>query len=587
MSAKGSPVVLGYARLASPKATAAIAASAAGAPFEALDAAQALRRRAGDLPLSASAAFGLARALADQSADRLASRLPDVFDVLVPGASLRPAFVAALTLRLSLKELPGLVAFLSADGSPAAPRVLVDPLLDAAQLQALRARLAVPHTGDLVVRGTSDLDVVAAARMALPRRSPWPWRGGSRPAPAAGVVLCGAESDVPYASAVVATLGDRGGSTVLAKNDRPETRRAVDTLLRSGAVGATAPEDVARLPWRRSSYRRLAAALQGLQVSADALRGQDAVAARRHLQRLLASARVTLGLEAFLRHTRPTLVVGALDRSPYGPLLAVWARQLGFRTVNVQHGAFMALHVLDLVESDLALTWNRHSAAALHADGFAGSSVVVGNPHWDGLAAGAAASRTGRAAAALRSWAAGRRLVVVLPQPVRGFLLSPSALERLYRTVLDLALARPDVCVLVKQRARDEEDRASALLAPLMDQGRARTVPAADLRLADALAAADLAVSVYSTALADAVAMGVPAASIDPDGAVRALGLDFAPLVSFCADVADLGRALDDARRPAQDADRASVMPTFVEPYAARLSTALREEGLLPARRRR
>lgn len=565
--------VVGYSRTRNSLTFTAVAEVAGPSHVELLDAASVLEGAPAEPPLPPRTYFATARALAEDAASRMETLAPGFFDDVLPESSLREPYVAGLTLRLTLKELPGLLAFFRSrtDGRP---QVLCDSPLSAVQLRDVRRLTGLP---DAPLRTTTTLGADVLDRL-----------GGSRAGSAIrrraramtlrsaeGVVVCGTGTDVPLARALADVMRRRRLVVALAKNDRPETQRALGKI--EGRLRVVTREQMDQLPWRRSTRRRYARKVANLQDAVGHLESEERVFALHHLTRMLALARQAASLERFLAEVRPSLVLGALDRSPFGALMRSCASRPRPTIVNVQHGTFLPLGVMDLLDFDLVLAWNDASASAYADDGSTGATRIIGNPHWDRLRSEHERASAHFAVRELRRWTGDGHLVVAFPQPERGPLLSPAALRRFNACLLELGNRREDVRILVKQRARAQEDPSLQLLDPLVAAGRARVVPATELELSQALAAADLAVSMYSTALADAAAVGVNGAAFDPDDTVRDLGLDFTPLVHFCRDSGQVSRALDAGPRSVTPERRADLLPSFGVSYGQRLSNVLSE----------
>lgn len=518
-------------------------------------------------PLAPSEHFGLARSLADATLRRLTSKVPGLFDALA-ACSLLPAYTFKLTLQLALRDLPGLCSFLGDWRVQASRPVLVNsPLHDAERAAAIQRLLPGLPIGDLEARW-----VVDDPLLALPEGD-----GGHPPDPpqAEAVVFVGSDTEAPQLVALADVLSRRGRVLVQAKQSSTAARRALDLFSGAAGVVTRAPEDLAGWPARPAHVLdwadRVRAAVAGLDE-------RDAGWVALHLASLLPIVRLGAGMRHLVERSGARVVAGALDRTVLGPLLQAVVPP-GVRTVDLQHGSLMPFAVGDLATFDLVLAWSERAAQVLRADGYPEDALVevVGNPRWDLL-------RSGRAACAepLASWRQGSRVVAIFPQPAKGPFLTRSGAAAMGRWLAAWARARGDVRFLVKTRTGGEGMELGPELARLESDGQLRVVGGGDTAsLGAVLACADVAVSTYSTALADAIAAGVPAVALDPHGSVGSMGLDIEELIPV-ADRATLSfsrldEALAAGSPPLPDG---AVMPAYDEPYLRRLQAAIAAAGI-------
>ncbi len=534
-----------YARVASEQVRARSEALGAATLVTGVDVRTPLRLRPDEL-------VRLGRHLADQCCDHVEAWVDGGLNAVLPGADLRRVLAARLTLRFVLKDLPPLLGTLSA---ATGPTVVLDSGLSDEQLHAVAEAVG----GSTSVTGASSnlaLDLLPPAGRARRRLMRAPGGGG-------GVVLvCGSVTDLPFLLPSLDAAGARP-VTVLLKNGRPEAMRAGAVL---GARGAELlPVD--GLPgWSATTAGREARAR--LAAAAGAAAGRDPLL--RELDRALD---LVCRVESVLRARQPRAVVGALDRSPVGGALAGAPSRADVSVVDVQHGTFLPAGVLDLLAFDVVLAWNARTAERLRADGHAGGLKVVGNPRWDELAE--LTVEPTAAAQRLRSWKGSRRLVLYLPQPAKGPYLTAEVLSRTEGVLAELLRDRSETCLLVKERARASGAGDHGPLSGLAAEDRVRVVADDELELAQALALANVGVSIYSTALADALAAGVPAVAVDVAGVVRDLRLDFFDVVPVCSSAVELGLLLDRAWDAGPPAQAPEVFPSFPLPYAERLVAAL------------
>lgn len=527
---------------------------------------------AGGLSAQPLAVFATARALADDTCERLEALHPGVFTDLLGGRDLGGAFRLALTLRLAVDEIPRLAGFLADPRRRSGRTVLVNFSLHAEQIR---------RVGELAGATGPESDVVCLSTVTdalldvLGRDAEHPRPGAGGPPPAGrALLLCGAERELGYLAPLAELLRD-GGVVVLAKNDRPENLRACRALAAACGGAVVGAEPFLALSPTGPARRALARAVRSLRARHAVLGGEQRDFRMACLATLRSLLRTALAVESLVEAAGPALVAGALDRTAYGALLGLYADR-GYATVDFQHGTVLPFSVMDLLAFDLALVWNRRSHAALVRDGYPPSAPVevVGNPAWDTLRSPASTDAT----RALAQWKRGAKLVVAFPQPAKGPLLDRATLRRADEWLRDAVGARDDLRLLVKLRAGD--DRGGEAFAALVAADRARVAADHQVSLAEALACADLAVSVYSTALVDALAAGVPAVSIDPAGLVGALGLDFGDALRVCRTAGELRAALTGG--PLLQPVGEDVLPRFADPYPERLRAALERAGLLP-----
>lgn len=539
--------------------------------------------------------FSLARRLADDTCARLAAEHPGLFTTLLPGRDLSPAFRAGLALRLGLKELPPLMAFLAQSAEPQTTRILVNTSLHPDQVSSVERFIGQEPGAPVACRSTVPMRLLDQHHKRLRRQRPPPGDAAlPGVSPRTPIGLCGSDTDAGPLRAVAQAVG-APGLVILAKNDRPETQRTVAALRQSAAATVSA-ERFALLEPLTDSRVAAARAVGEMAERERVLNALQQEFRLHHLKELMALVDAALSLQALLAEVQPRLIVGALDRSPFGPLLGLFQGDHRSSVVNVQHGTFMPARVLDLMHFDLALVWNDATAALLRRDGLtAGKISVVGNPVWDETR-GSLGPALGPVGADVQAWKGNGQLLVVFPQPPKGPFLTSTVIARFYQTLHTALSGRDNIRVLVKHRARRGQVDPDPATQRLLADTRVREVGAAELPLGEALSLADLAVGIYSTALADALVAGVPAVSLDTTGVVRTIGLDFVDQVVHSRDAQGLATVLDaleGGALPTADDIRTrseAFAPRLSASYGARLSKELSRVGRrwrLPTSRRR
>lgn len=515
--------------------------------------------------------FGAARAIAERVVDDLHVTYPPLVDGVLPDTSLRDFFVAAATLRLGIEELPRVASYL-AQHPYFQHWVLVNTETGPNEVNTLARLIGRRFPGRRPRPATTVSTSVFAKHAGLLEgidAPPLP------PTPRGGVVaLVGSEAEVGKLQAFVDAV--EGPVVVVPKNDRAESRAAAHRLadlargtlldaLTSNRVLASAP-----------SRERTAALLRQLGPVMHEDPSRRALLVNRAAA-TLSTVRQVLALDAVIAVTGPRLIVGALDRTAIGALLPDLAHNVGAKVVDFQHGSLTRSEILDLMPFDLVAAWNERSRTTMIDEGFPRPDrvVVVGNPAWN------AGTVDGDRPAPLAGWAGDDDVVLFLPQPAKGPYLTDSTIRRVTHGVVQAVRERPHTKLLVRERPRAIPDAWPRDILDVLSD-RCRIVDAADVPLARALNIADVAVSIYSTALADALHAGIPAVAFDPDRVVPGLGLDFTPALEITHDEESLRAALDDAlgRRKIDPSRWPDVFPQFDAAYHDRIVAVLDERRL-------
>ncbi|MEU2868641.1 hypothetical protein ABZ769_05470 [Streptomyces olivoreticuli] len=253
-------------------------------------------------------------------------------------------------------------------------------------------------------------------------------------------------------------------------------------------------------------------------------------------------------LDGVLAATRPHTVLLCNDTSPLGALAVHAAERHGITTVYVQHGAWTpqsvawpalhSRHIVVMGERDVvpAKSWARHPDAEIH---------VLGQPRFDALA-GLDQEQQRRYLDELLHAHAGHR-----PEKVAVWACQPFGPDQL-RTQGNLLL----------EGLRKAEGDWSLVIAPHPAQGTAPfglflermdgpLVAVADPSIGarGCLAAADAALSAYSTCGIEAVLLDIPVLELGHPGE-RTLGLADHGLAQRCSSVDDVASALSRPSRP-------------------------------------
>lgn len=559
------------------------AGSAAGLPADELDRLDVRPHRPLLPPAAAIAAPGfsrLPRQLAEGVADRLEQIDGELFTRWRPGIDLRNSFVYVLALELGMWVLPALHGFLSATDADDARAMLDGPLT--AELISDAARRLGHEPGSIANLVDHERDERALAELGERLATGSPSSGGTAAKlgaqrRAAAVIVCGTYPEAERLGELAAVMRSRGGAIVLAKTNTEDCRRAVERVRARGARSVLAAGTLPGLPVGRAEADRLRRGVGELLERLASLEPELRGFAAKHALTLLKRLRLALGWEQLVDRVQPRVVAGTLDRSAWGPITAEFPPRHDYALVEVQHGLNISYGATDLMPFDLVLAFNDHSRRRLIADGYPGDRPikVVGDPRWDSLQS--AAPRRSRAPE-IEAWKGEDRLILVLPQPRKGALMSSAGVGALYEWVGSVA-ADEGLKVLVKRRQGQEPDPEVAALEPLVERGSARFVSSEQAELEPVLALADVAVSIFSSALLEAYAAGVPCVSPDPDGVVERLDLGRA--VAACRSREEFGAAVRRALAgPAAGRDP-ELLPPFGESYSRRVRLALREIGAL------
>jgi hypothetical protein len=530
-------------------------------------------------PLSADKHFETARRVANESIDELHDLLPELFDPWLPAIDLQRPYTYLLTLRLALREIPEILAFVADVSKRGAHAVLVDPLLGDASLKNLLrvAGLEVPP-GGLDLRYSEGalpsriLGVDSQPRTRQEQRASAP-RGGA-------LILVGSDVELPFLLPISEILAESGPVTFVGKEDTPASRRALAELAHLGETITAKSMRRARVHMGQGSLppevlERLDEQVQSL---SPRLRGFVRV----HLSGMRAVARTAIGFSRLIEQTAPEIVVGSLDRSLFGVLAVEIQKEGRFHTVNLQHGTVMPKATSDLLRFDLSLAWNEWSRAITLRDGYPAECLIeiVGNPRWDALSH-LSGEELGSAGEELAAWKGSDRLVAIFPQPAKGPFISEETIEAIYQWIARWAGQREDLKLVVKHRSAGDDPE---LPVSLRDATYFRSFSAPGISLEEVLANADVAVSGYSTALLDAIAAGVPAVSADPGANLSGLPLDLLAIAQPCDSYSRFSDAMDTAisnKSLVLEDIPPDVLPRFDEPYETRISTVLRAHGLI------
>lgn len=531
--------------------------------------------------------IALARRLADDTVERLLAIDGRFFDRWLAKHDLANAYRFVLTLRLAVHVLPGLIRFLSTrDGT--GNTVVADTGLCAEQLRMVEQHVGVEVPAAGIVT-TVHPRLVQKLKVLLTTGDPARVGAAHRVedlSAAAGIIVCGAGSEVERLGALASLLRRRGGTIVLAKSDADGTVQAAEAVARAGAGTVVTAGSFASL--RPDDLDRLGNAMTKLEAAIAPVRVEEREFALTHLDGVLKLGRAGAAWERLAKMVRPRIVAGAFDRSAYGPICSRFGAERPYRLVDFQHGILRPMGVLDVVDFDLLLSMNECAAEVIRLE--AGTRrhriAVVGDPALERRRRPRRRPPRRGTAGELVRWKGGSALLVVFPKPVRGALLSSASVHALHAWVRDAVAADERLKVLIKRRFLTVPPEEEKLFDDLIAAGRARTASAEDVSVADALAAADASVSIISTTLLESLAAGVPAISVDPDGITSLFAMGHDLLV--CRSSAELRRAIESVLatrgRPASAPD---LVPRLRGSYRRRLRRVLAEADALPPRRRR
>lgn len=529
--------------------------------------------------------FALARHLAEDTARRLMRIDRRLFTSWLR-RDLRDAFVVILTLGLAVRVLPDVLSFL---GAPRRShrRLLVNTGLHAEQLPTIERYLGVAVTGETHC-------VCTASNRFLPKLQDEFMRLSERPTDeleelprGASVVVCGAETEVARLGALADVLGERGDWILLAKTEAPDNVRACEQLRTSGAAGVISAERFRGLGMHRETTVTALRAMARLRKRYERLDTARAEFALLHLVSLLELVRTAASFEQVVERIAPPLIAGALERSIYGPVALLFQQPGHCAVASFQHGTVLPAKDMDLQPYAALLTWNERSKAAFVKAGFkhTNRASVVGNPEWDALAT--LDDQEKQSVASLRAWASGDVVVAAFPQPNKGPFMTSLSERTLYEWLHNLAVRHERLRILVKMRADALAPGFAEVYAQLQESGRVRFVDPSEHTIADVLSVAHVGVSIFSTALNDTIAAGLPAISVDVEGVASAF--DFHDAVRVCRDEDAFDQAVAECvtTTPGTTSVDSGLLPRFTEPFPRRLGYALDRLSVLPPVRAR
>jgi hypothetical protein len=228
-------------------------------------------------------------------------------------------------------------------------------------------------------------------------------------------------------------------------------------------------------------------------------------------QRQHLAAQVDL-VSRLIDRLQPRCLVVIEGGGPLDATAAAAARVAGIASVCVQHGWSPLVHSgFRAMPYDSMAVWGEGFREILEPWNVGVKFVVTGSPVLDAVAAQDADP-------ALRDRVGGRPAVGVFLQPTSTW-IEPHHLQALYELTERIAAADGDIAVLVREhpghplgaRARDRlAGCPNVILAP-----------AATHSLRGVLEVSDVAVSIYSTTLLEAAALGVPVVVFNPTSMPR------------------------------------------------------------------
>lgn len=243
------------------------------------------------------------------------------------------------------------------------------------------------------------------------------------------------------------------------------------------------------------------------------------------IRKLLDLAIQNAFVSSLLEQTRPVGIIGCMERSSLSPMLQEHRRRFGYKLINVQHGLMYQSKLADQYHFDAMLVWNDLSRQVLLQDGYpvSASLKVTGNPLWESDKLPTSSPVLDE----LRRWKNGRKLIAVYTQ-YTGDYTQPAERRKLLRTLLAHLEQNPEDCLLIKKHPLEHDTLVEDTLGAWLENGRIRVFSGGQVSLQESLALADLAVSISSTALLDALRYDVPSLAIDEVDATTHCG--FFPL---------------------------------------------------------
>ena len=306
------------------------------------------------------------------------------------------------------------------------------------------------------------------------------------------------------------------------------------------------------------------------------------------LDPLWVSIKNTLSIETLIQAYQPRLVLGCSEYTMFSHIQTVLQPKYGFKTLNVQHGNMDPPYTLDTVTFDSFFVWNEQTRHIVEQDGYhpMDSVHIVGNPQWESLANDYQHTKPSPLYQDLLTWKGADSLIGAFAQYLD---VNHSEADRnAYLGALLLYVKNnPNVKLLIKPHP---SEKAMASMQRYIDSHnlgkRVRLLSPNALSLWETLKIIDIATSVFSTTLIDALSLKKPVVALDFYHLLEEVHVDIHDL-AWVAHSADEAHEIftdlladspiekhltrfDDHQEAWQE-----LFPTFNQPYTYRLERQL------------
>lgn len=231
-------------------------------------------------------------------------------------------------------------------------------------------------------------------------------------------------------------------------------------------------------------------------------------------------------IQSLIERYSPRAVLGFFEASSWATVLTAFKDKSGFQLINIQHGFIANLRTQDLLDFDAYAVWNKDVYKTITQGGYKKPEniFVTGNPEWIKFKESQSQSEDADQYV-LKKWLGSDKLIVLYTQPESFLISSASTRSEIIKYLAEYISSKSGVKLLIKKHARDHY---------AVDQ---EVLQSADIRCSShdkdlfyqSLKLADVAVSLYSTAIMDIHIFGKPTISYDPS---MSISKDFN--FSFC-----------------------------------------------------
>ena len=235
------------------------------------------------------------------------------------------------------------------------------------------------------------------------------------------------------------------------------------------------------------------------------------------LDPLWVSIKNTLSFEVLMQGYRPKLVLGCSEYTMFSHIQTVLQPKYSFKTLNVQHGNMDPPYTLDTVSFDSFFVWNEQTRHIVEQDGFQPMENVhiVGNPQWEALANDCKNTKPSPLYQDLLTWKGADSVIGAFAQYLD---VNHSEADRntYLGTLLHYVKNNPNVKLLIKPHPSEKAMAGIQRYIESYNLGkRVRLLSPTALSLWETIKIIDIATSVFSTTLIDALSLKKPVVALD------------------------------------------------------------------------